>query len=130
IRSSPSIGADGTIYFGSYDGWLYAVHPDGTERWSVGLHCGLPWGCQPVSSSPSIGPDGTIYIVAGNLYAVDPGGSIAWDFRPGCEVIRAPLLAANGNVHVGMITLEAQGHRVWDYGTGTRIHGCGSSAIG
>ncbi len=32
IRSSPSIGPDGTIYFGSFDGRLYAVHPDGTER--------------------------------------------------------------------------------------------------
>ena len=34
IESSPAIGADGTIYFGSHDGYLYAVNLDGTEKWS------------------------------------------------------------------------------------------------
>jgi hypothetical protein len=30
VNSSPAIGADGTIYFGSGDACLYAVNPDGT----------------------------------------------------------------------------------------------------
>ncbi len=26
VHSSPAIGADGTVYVGSYDGKLYAIH--------------------------------------------------------------------------------------------------------
>ena len=36
ITSSPAIGTDGTIYFGSYDGKLYALKPDGTKKWEIG----------------------------------------------------------------------------------------------
>ncbi|WP_421909569.1 PQQ-binding-like beta-propeller repeat protein [Methanolacinia petrolearia] len=33
--SGPSIGADGTIYVGSYGNCVfYALYPDGTERWN------------------------------------------------------------------------------------------------
>ena len=34
VESSPAIGADGTIYVGSYDHKLCAINPDGTEKWS------------------------------------------------------------------------------------------------
>jgi hypothetical protein len=33
-RSSPAIGADGTIYLGSGDGNLYAINSDGTRKWA------------------------------------------------------------------------------------------------
>ena len=128
IRSSPSIGPDGTIYFGSYDGRLYAVHPDGTERWSVALHCGLPWGCVPIQSSPSIGPDGTIYVGADGVYAVDPEGSVLWNYEPCCTVLTTPLLGADGTVYIGSAAVDAQGRLLWDSGIGG--HMMGSPAIG
>ena len=34
VESSPAIGADGTIYVGSYDNKIYAINPDGTLKWS------------------------------------------------------------------------------------------------
>jgi len=34
ILSSPAIGSDGTIYFGSLDGNLYAVDPAGALKWN------------------------------------------------------------------------------------------------
>ena len=34
VTSSPSVGRDGTIYFGSIDGRLYAVNPDGSTKWA------------------------------------------------------------------------------------------------
>ena len=37
ITSSPAIGLDGTIYFGSVDGKLYAVSPEGKLVWTVQL---------------------------------------------------------------------------------------------
>src|SRR5436190_8307003 len=33
VNSSPAIGVDGTIYFGSSDGRLYAVQTNGTPKW-------------------------------------------------------------------------------------------------
>ena len=33
VYSSPAIGADGTIYVGSDDNYLYAINPDGSLRW-------------------------------------------------------------------------------------------------
>jgi outer membrane protein assembly factor BamB len=54
--SSPSVGADGIIYFGAETGILYAVRPDGTLAWQQQLRYGINW------SSPAIVEDGTIYI--------------------------------------------------------------------
>jgi len=74
LQSSPAINSDGIIYLGSsFDNSLYAVNPDGTEKWvfdTVGR----------VSRTPVIGPDGTIYIVdsSGGLYAVNPDGTEKW----------------------------------------------------
>lgn len=53
--SSPSIGADGVIYFGAETGMLYAVNPDGTLKWKHMLF-GINW------SSPVILNDGTLLI--------------------------------------------------------------------
>jgi hypothetical protein len=52
---------------GSRDDNLYAVYPDGTQKWAA------PAGYM-VFSSPSIAADGTIYVgsMDGNLYAVPP----------------------------------------------------------
>jgi len=54
IISSPAIGADGTIYMGSYDHLLYAVNPDRTSKWYYDTD-------DQIYSSPVIGPDGTIW---------------------------------------------------------------------
>ncbi|MDB4805128.1 immunoglobulin domain-containing protein, partial [bacterium] len=55
VYSSPAIGSDGTIYVGSNSGNLYAINPDGTQKWAFETGGG-------VSSSPAIGSDGTIYV--------------------------------------------------------------------
>jgi len=56
IYCSPTVGADGMIYFGAENGSLYAVYPDGTLKWSVPLQGGNNW------SSPALLNDGTLYI--------------------------------------------------------------------
>lgn len=65
VSSSPAIGMDGTVYVGSDDDRLYAIHPDGTKKWAFKLG-GIP-------TSPTIGRDGTIYVGCsdGNLYAIN-----------------------------------------------------------
>lgn len=72
IESSPSIGADGNIYFGTAgsggpkgNGNFDAVAASGTERWHLTTN-------GAVVGSPAIGPDGTIYATSenGRFYAI------------------------------------------------------------
>jgi hypothetical protein len=52
---------------------LYAVNPDGSEKWSPELFAGN------ASGSIAIGTDNTIYVQdADTLYAVNPDGSVKW----------------------------------------------------
>ena len=76
VRSSPAIGSDGTIYFGSDDGYLYALDRSGALEWRY--ETGLP-----VRSSPAIGADGTIYFGSddGYLYALDRNGALNWRYE-------------------------------------------------
>ena len=69
--SSPAIGSEGTIYIGSGDRYLYAINPDGTEKWNFTTGAS-------VYSSSAIGSDGTIYVGSrdGNLYAIRGQGQI------------------------------------------------------
>lgn len=55
VSSSPAIGRDGTLYFGSNNKNVYAVNPDGTFKWEYNTG-------NIVESSPGIGPDGTLYV--------------------------------------------------------------------
>jgi outer membrane protein assembly factor BamB len=74
IDSSPSIGTDGTVYAGSWDGFLYAVDGhDGSLKWSFET-AGF------IIASPAIGPDGSLYVASndGLLYALNPTGTQRW----------------------------------------------------
>ena len=64
VVSSPAVGADGRVYFGSMDGNLYAVKA-GAIVWQVKT------GGQ-VNSSPAIGADGSVFAMSddGSLYTV------------------------------------------------------------
>jgi hypothetical protein len=68
------IGSEGTIYFGSNDNNLYAIYPNGTEKWHFTT-------ANIVVYSPAIGRDGTIYISSFDnyLYAI---GSIESSKEP------------------------------------------------
>ncbi len=76
IVSSPAIANDGTIYFGSYNGYLYSLDEDGNLLWEEWL------GQEGIISSPSIANDGTIYVgFIDGLYAFNPDGSLKWTFQ-------------------------------------------------
>ena len=69
--TTPSVGADGIIYFGAENGHIYALNPNGTLNWTSQLEYGINW------SSAAIIGDGTFYIgtsagidYQGNLYAI------------------------------------------------------------
>ena len=69
----PPSPPDGTIYFTSTDGNLYALRPDGTERWR--LHTG-----GATESSPVLDEDGNIYLSVNELdLSVGSDGKKRWD---------------------------------------------------
>lgn len=69
---------DGQILY-AYVGFdLYAIYPNGERKWVFDPG---PGG-SPCGASPVVGSDGTIYAVLGKeiLHAVDPDGSLKWEF--------------------------------------------------
>jgi outer membrane protein assembly factor BamB len=97
IASSPAIGADGSIYFGSESDYIYALYPNGTLKWKY-LTSVAVW------SDPAIGDDGTIYCGSydGNLYALYPNnGTLKWKYQTGDWVARGPSIADDGTIYFG-----------------------------
>ena len=97
IESSAAIDPDdGTIYIGSDDGNVWAIRPNGTEKWR------FPTG-GTVESSPIVDLDGTIYIGSqdGNVYAINPNGTQKWFFPTGGAVPSSPAIGQAGFIHIG-----------------------------
>ncbi len=107
MPSSPSIGANGTVYVGA--GWLfghgtdsslYAINPNGTLKWRYATGGG-------VFSSPAIGPDGTIYVASCDkyVYALEDSvtyGKLRWKKQLGnFFVLSSPAVGPDGNVYIG-----------------------------
>ncbi len=103
IQSSPAIGQNGVIYFGSYDGHLYALNPGGTKRWQFPT-AGL------IFSSPALAPDGTIYVGSYDrkLYAINQDGSKKWEFATDGIIWSSPALAEDGTIYIGSGTPDNQ----------------------
>ncbi len=104
VQSSPAVGADGTIYFGSQDKYVYAVSPSGNLKWRFLTG---DW----VDSTPAIGADGTIYVGSwdGKLYALrDNGGSATklWAYTTGSFIASSPAVAADGTIYIGSGDLQ------------------------
>ena len=52
VTSSPAVGSDGTIYFGSTDGFVYAVTADGALKWRTPTNNAVD------IATPAIGDEG------------------------------------------------------------------------
>jgi PKD repeat protein len=102
---TPGVGADGTVYVGMSNGKLYAIAPDGTQRWVV--QAGLGGG----ANSVSVGPDGTIYVGGmvpkpsgsgntGAVFAYTPTGTQKWVFTGTNHLIMSgPNVGPDGNIY-------------------------------
>ncbi len=96
VASSPAVADDGTIYFGSADGYVYAVDPDGAIKWQY------PTG-GAVLCSPAIAADGTVYVGSndGNIYALNSDGSLLWQFAAADVIVSCPAVLPGGGLCVG-----------------------------
>jgi outer membrane protein assembly factor BamB len=127
IKSSPAIGSDGTIYFGSLNDTLYALNPDGTLKWCYSTN-------GDIYSSPAIGNDGTIYFGSYDnyLYALNPDGSLKWRYDAGTSVHTSPAIGSDGTIYFGQMwgeyhhgefnALNPDGSLKWGYPTDCDIY--------
>ena len=96
IVSSPVIAADGTIYLTARDGHLYAINPDGTEKWRFSCE---PEGCH---TTPAIGSDGTVYVQVrpSGLFAINPDGTLRWRADTLHGVTEGITIGSDGTIYV------------------------------
>ncbi|MFC1651056.1 PQQ-binding-like beta-propeller repeat protein [Candidatus Latescibacterota bacterium] len=128
VNSSPAVDINGTIYFASDNGVLFAVNSDGVLKWKyetgTPLHlAGINFG----HVSPSIGPDGRIYIglFDGYFYAINNDGTLRWKYRienppTNSDTSSSPAIDGNGNIYIGTVhnglyCITPEGTLQWQY---------------
>jgi len=113
--ASPSVGPDGTIYFGTFasntpdgGGRLYAVSRDGGYRWH------FPFPGTQLDSPPTIGPDGALYIAAfdGALHSLVVSSNtpyLRWSspLSTSSQVVSSPAFSHDGSrLYIGTLDGE------------------------
>lgn len=100
--SSTAVAQDGTVYIGTADrnarsGKLYAIRPDGSQKWPAVSTSGA------IEGSPLIARDGTVYVGSadGNLYAIENDGTVRFTFAADGEIFGSPAIDSNGTLYFG-----------------------------
>ncbi len=128
VRSTPYLDVNGTIYFGSGDGRIYALATNGTKIWEYPT-------LGPINSSPVITGSGTLYVGSNdnNLYGLDALAVITtptlkWKFDANGIINSSPAIDGNGTVYFGsmdnnLYALENNGTLKWNFTTGGGVYG-------
>jgi outer membrane protein assembly factor BamB len=103
----PSIGEDGTLYFGTGQNVFVALRPDGTEWWEIDVEWtdrqeGNSSVTRVGTTAAAIAGDGTIYVgdAAGNFMALSPDGDVLWNHSFPGYILQAPAIGRDGTVYV------------------------------
>lgn len=118
------IGDDETVYFGSFDAYLRAVNPDGTEKWRFKA-------AGSIYSSPAIDDDGTVYfsdnggtvyggLIVSYLYALDRSGNLKWKIPfNAAHLTASPAIGEDGTIYIGacyvFYAINPDGTIKWKY---------------
>jgi outer membrane protein assembly factor BamB len=135
ITTSPAVGADGTVYFGSADTHVYAVTSVwisycGRGRCAYSLSMGTKWTVKTggeVYSSPAIDGSGNVFIGSqdGKLYALAGAtGVIEATFQTNSGIHSSPAISSDGVVYFA--SEEGILHAAWFFPGGCLLS-CGWS---
>ncbi len=132
--SSPAVGANGTIYVGTNTGSLYAVNPDGTQKWKYSANENVTTpGDADIYTSPAIAADGTIYFanLHGTVYAISDNGTSAakkwsWTTSDQSSVTSSIALGADGTLYFAgydhkLHALNSSGSEKWSCPLGDEV---------
>ncbi|MGM0510372.1 MAG: PQQ-binding-like beta-propeller repeat protein, partial [Thermoplasmatota archaeon] len=120
VKSTPAVDKDGNIYFGSHDGFVYALNGEGHLIWKKNLG-------SPVTSSPVISDLGKIYVgtYEGVLVEIFNGSIKVFDTDG--PIYSSPILSADGKITFGsydgkVYCLNDDMTLNWSYNTGDAIY--------
>src|SRR3989339_777490 len=105
-------------YTGSSNNYLQWVFPVGSS-----------------TSTPAIGTDSTIYVGSydSNLYAINPDGTLKWEYKTGDVIESSPAVGTDGVIYVGsndnnVYAINPDGTLKWSYTTNDNV--ASSPAVG
>lgn len=100
--------------------------PDTLRKWRVLLDSS-----GGVSSSPALGPDGTVYVGSSDhsLYAVNPDGTLKWQYPVAGPVHSSPAIAPDGTIYFGcddsrLYAINPDGTPKWRHAIGGACRTC------
>lgn len=91
--------SQGTFFFGTISGTLYAVTSSGVEKWSVPLQ-------SSIESTPAVA-NGQVFVTTtgSTLYALNGNtGSTNWNFTTASSIAAPPVIAGNDVVYVADVS--------------------------
>lgn len=123
IHGEPCVASDGTIYFGSWDTYIYALNPDGTLKWKYQTD-----GAIAPLASPTLSTDeATVYVGSGDpnkdeggtLYAIKAAdGNLRWEKKLDQRRVSGAVVGPNGRIYVTgsgrVYCFSPDGTKVWE----------------
>jgi outer membrane protein assembly factor BamB len=111
------------IYVGGTDCYMYALNPNGTQKWAYRAF-------GRITTPAAIGRDGAVYFASADntLYALNPNGTVRWTKSTRDVVYSAPVSEMDGQLIYGTPTghLVAvrvdDGSTIWDRAAGSTIY--------
>jgi hypothetical protein len=123
---TPAVDRMGNAYYGTADGRLLAVNPNGTVRWTYSLNADDSGTRRWIQPAPVLGPDGTLYFgETVGFHAISSEGVDLWTVPWGPNAT-GPLvgaaLAPDGTVYVSfpdgtLRALTPDGTTKWSFDT-------------